>query len=57
MAGRRSAEKLSTIGVGNLGLPLSPISLDSNQSQIEQDEILDWPHILISLKDNSSFGG
>ena len=40
----------------NFGLPLPPISLDSHQSQIKQDEILDWPHILISLKDNSSFG-
>ena len=48
--------ELSTTGVGNLGLCLPPISLDSHQSQIKQDEILDWPHILISLKDNSSFG-
>ena len=48
--------ELSTTGVGNLGLCLPPISLDSHQSQIKQDEILDWPHILISFKDNSSFG-
>ena len=52
----RFAEKFSTKGVRNLRLPLPPISLDSHQSQIQQDEILDWPHILISLKDNSSFG-
>ena len=53
---QRSVEKLSTIGVGNLGVPLPSISLDSHQSQIQQDEILDWPHILISLKDNLSSG-
>ena len=46
----------ANIGVGNLGLHLPPISLDSHQSQMQQDEILDWPHILIYLKDNSSFG-
>ena len=43
------------IGVGNLGLHLPPFSLDSHQSQIQPDKIFDWPHILISLKDNSSF--
>ena len=48
-------EKLTTIGVGSLGLHLNSISLDSHQSQIKQDEILDWPHTLISLKDNSSY--
>ena len=37
---RRSAEKLSIIRVCNLGLPLPSISLDSHQSQIQQDEIL-----------------
>ena len=44
------------IDVGNLGIPLPPISLDSYQSQIKQDQILDWPCILISFKDNTSFG-
>ena len=29
------------IGVGNLGLPLPRITLDSHQSQIEHNEILD----------------
>ena len=48
-------EKFSTISVVNLRLPLSSISLDSHQSQIQQDETLDWPHIFISLKDNLSF--
>ena len=33
IAGGTSAEKLSTIVVGNLGLPLLPISLDSHQSK------------------------
>ena len=47
-------EKLSTIGFGNPGLSLPRISLDSHQSEIQQDGILDWP--LISLKDNPSFG-
>ena len=37
-----SAEKLSTIDIGNLGLPLPPISLDLHQIQIQQDDILDW---------------
>ena len=36
-----SEEKVSTIDVGNSGLPLPPTSLDSHQTQIQQDDILD----------------
>ena len=37
---KKSAENLSTIGVGYLGLPLPNTSLDSHLSRIQQDEIL-----------------
>ena len=40
IAGRRSAEKLSTIGVENLELPLPPNSLGLQLTQRQQDEIL-----------------
>ena len=40
----------------NLGLPLPPISFDWQQTQGQQDEILDWLHVLISLNENSSTG-
>ena len=51
-----SEEKISTTGVaqGNLDLLLRHNSPDSDQTQIQEDEILDWPHVLISLKKNSS---
>ena len=52
-----SEEKISTAGVarGNLELLLPPNSPASkpNQTQIQEDEILDWLHGLISLKENS----
>ena len=52
-----SDEKLPTTDVGNLLLPLPPKSFDLHETQRQQDEILDWPHIiLISLKENSSTG-
>ena len=47
-------EKLSTIGFGNLGLCLPLDSLDLHHTQRQQGEILDWPYVLISLKENSS---
>ena len=56
ITGRRYAEKLSANGFDNLGLSLPSISLDLHHSQIRQNEILDWPHILIPLKDNLSSG-
>ena len=34
-------EELSTIGVGNLGLPLSINSLELRHTQRQRDEILD----------------
>ena len=51
-----SEEKVSTTGVtqGNLELLLRPNSPDSHQTQIQEDEIMDWPHVFISLKENSS---
>ena len=51
-----SEEKVFTTGVtqGNLELFLRPNSPDSHQTQIQEYEILDWPHVLISLKENSS---
>ena len=51
-----SEEKVFTTGVtqGNLELLLCPNSSDSHQTRIQEYEILDWPHILISLKENSS---
>ena len=47
-------EKVTTTGVTQrtLKLFLRPNSPDSHQTQIQEDEILDWPHVLISL--NSS---
>ena len=44
-------EKVSTTGItqGNLELLLRPNSLDSHQTQIQVYEILDLPHVLISL--------
>ena len=51
-----SEEMVSTTGVTqwNLELILRPNSPDSHQTQIQEYEILDWPHVLISLKENSS---
>ena len=51
-----SEEKVSTTGVaqGNLEILLRPNSPDSYQTQIQEYEILDWLHVLISLKENSS---
>ena len=51
-----SEEKIFTIGFiqGNLEFLLHPNSPDSHQTQIQEDEILDWSHILISFKENSS---
>ena len=49
-------EELSTISGENLGLLLPINYLDLHHTQIHQDEILDWPHVLISLKENSSNG-
>ena len=51
-----SEEKISIIGVtqGNLKLLLRSNSPDSHQKQIQEGEILDWPHALISLMENSS---
>ena len=51
-----SEEKVSTIGVtqGNLALFLCPKSPDSQQTQIQEYEVLDWTHVLIFLKENSS---
>ena len=51
-----SEEKVSTTGVtqGIIELLLHPNSPDSHQTQIQEYEILDWPHVLISLKENSS---
>ena len=40
IAGKRSAEELPTIDVGNLGLPLPVNSLDLHHTQIQQGEIL-----------------
>ena len=50
------SEEVSTTGVtqGNLKLLLHPNSSDSHQTQIQEDEILDWCHVRISLKENSS---
>ena len=52
------SEEASTTGVTqeNLELPLPSNSLDSHQTKKQQDEILDWPHVSISLKENSSTG-
>ena len=52
----KSAEKLSTIGESWTppACPPSPICLDLHQTQKQQDEILDWTHVLISLKENLS---
>ena len=41
IAGRRSSENHCVIGVGNLGLPLPPNSLDLHHTQRQQDEFLD----------------
>ena len=51
-----SEEKVSTTGVtqGNIELLLHPNSTDSYQTQTQEYEILDWPHVLVSLKENSS---
>ena len=56
MAQRRSKKKLSITGVtrGNLGLPLPLNFLDLHQTQKQQDEILDSPHILFSLSNAKS---
>ena len=35
---------------------LPPNSLDSDQTQKQKDELLDWPHVLISFKENLSTG-
>ena len=52
------SEEVSTTEVTqeNLKLPLPPNSVDSHQTQKLQDEILDWSHILISLKENWLIG-
>ena len=52
------SEEVSTTGVtqGNLELLLPPNSPDSHHTQIEWDVILEWPHVLVSLKENSSTG-
>ena len=42
-------KELSTIGVGNLGLPLPINSPELHHTKRQQDEILDWPHVFISL--------
>ena len=34
--------------------PCLPKSLDSHQTQKQKYELLDWPHVLISFKENSS---
>ena len=49
-------EKVSTTRVtqGNIKIFLRPNSPDSHQTQIQEGEILDWPHVLISLKENFS---
>ena len=54
--GTLSEKKVSTAGVtqGNLELLLSPNSPDLTQTQAKQEKTLDWPHVLISLKENSS---
>ena len=51
-----SEEKISTTGVaqGNLKLLFRPNSPVSHQTQIQEDKILDWTHVLISLKETSS---
>ena len=51
-----SEEKVFTTRVtqGNLEPLLRPNSPDSHQAQIQEHEILDWPHVLISLKVDSS---
>ena len=50
-----SKDKVSTTGVTqrNLELLLRPNFPDSYQTQIQEYKILDWPHVLISLKENS----
>ena len=47
-------EKVSTTRVtqGNIKIFLRPNSPDSHQTQIQEGEILDWPHVLIFLKEN-----
>ena len=51
-----SEKKVSATGValGNHELLLRYKSPDSHQTQIQEDEILDGPLVLISLKENSS---
>ena len=51
-----SEKKASNTGVtqGNLKFLLRTDSPDSHQTQIQEDETLDWPHVPISLKENSS---
>ena len=41
---------ITEVTLGNLGLPLSPNSPDLHQTQKQQDEILDLPHVFISLE-------
>ena len=45
-----SEEKVSTTGVTqeNVKLLLRRSSPDSHETQIQEDETLDWPHALIS---------
>ena len=51
-----SEKKASNTGVtqGNLKFLLRTDSPDSHQTQIQEDETLDGPHVPISLKENSS---
>ena len=51
-----SEEKVSTteVTLANLELLLRPNSPESHQTQMQKYEILDWPHILIFFKKNSS---
>ena len=49
-------KELSTIGVGNLGLPLRINSPELHHTKRQQDEILGSPHVFISVKENSSNG-
>ena len=53
-----SEEKVSITGVTqeNVKLLLRRSSPDSHETQIQEDETLDWPHALISLKENSRQG-
>ena len=50
------SEKVSTTRATqrNLDLLLRPNFPDSHQTQIQEYKILDRPHVLISLKENSS---